>query len=163
MSYHDASLPHGADDVARLARASETERRFVAALRLWLTTPEAQAEVWRDFAAAQGPAAGRAALRAFEAYLEAVAHGASRKLWRHNVGCVCLGRDEAALAEAMRAAAAGNRERAYAALAPLVRTEALPRAVEAAGALGLALAAVSVSIAPVEGSAPRPACFRRLH
>lgn len=157
---HDPKPLNAAEAVAFLRDAPPTERRVVEALRLWLEGPEAQAAAWRAFAADQGAEAGRVSLRAFEAYLLAVAEGAARRLRRHRLGCPCVAEDEAALAAAVAAAACDDREAAYAALHGLVRPEAAPRAVAAAAALDRALAERP---ADQGGSAARAAPFRRLH
>jgi hypothetical protein len=129
----------GAEPVGALADAPEAERRVVCALRLWLAAPEGRRAAEGVLGEGLDPARARAAACAFDAWLGAVAEGAARKLWRHAPGCPCLGRDEAALAGAVREAAAGRREAAWAMLAPCLRVEALFAAAEAAGALGRAL------------------------
>jgi hypothetical protein len=133
----------GAAAVGALDAAAGPERRFVRCLRLWLVAPERRFEA--EAALTEGlpvAVAARAAER-FDGYLAAVADAATRKLWRHHPGCPCLGRDEAMLAGAMREAAAGARERAWAILSPAIRAAALFEVAERAGLLGRALAAAA--------------------
>jgi hypothetical protein len=76
--------------------------RFVAALRLWLDGPDRRAEVWSAFAIRLGAAGGRAALKAFEDYLGAVADGAVRPIARRRHGDPWATADEAALAATLQ-------------------------------------------------------------
>jgi hypothetical protein len=131
---------NGAEPVGALAQAPDPERRFVTGLRLWLAGPHRRAEAEAALTAGLDPGRAARAAAAFDAYLGAIAAGALRRLWRHAPGCPCLGRDEALLSGAMREAAAGDREAAWAILTPAIRAAALFETAEAAGALGRALA-----------------------
>jgi hypothetical protein len=122
-----------------LADAPEADRLFVAALRLWLASPEGPSHALAHLSLTLGPAAGRRASAALSACLSAVADGAVRRFWRHRPGCACMGRDEAALCALIAAAGAGALETAYGAAAALVRPEALFPTVESAAQLGRAL------------------------
>jgi hypothetical protein len=141
-----AAAQDGAEPVGALDDAAGPERRFVRALRLWLDGPgrgpEARAALGDGLPAADAAAAATL----FEGYLAAIAAGAVRKLWRHRPDCPCLGRDEAMLAGAMREAAAGARERAWAILSPAIRPSALFETVERAGLLGRRLGAAGPGV-----------------
>ncbi|TVQ53073.1 MAG: hypothetical protein EA355_13945 [Rhodobacteraceae bacterium] len=131
----------GAEPVGRLADAAPAARRFVRTLRLWLTSPEGQAQAWNGLATDLGAARGRAALAAFERFIDVLVAGAAGPIWRHPAGRPCVGRDEAALAGAVIAAGAGDFAMAHALLAPLLRPDAVAPAIGAAGRLGAAFAA----------------------
>lgn len=128
----------GAEPVGRLADAAPAARLFVRTLRLWLTAPQGRAEAWNGLATDLGAARGRDALAAFERFIDVLVDGAAGPIWRHRDGCVCVGRDEAALAGAVIAAGAGDFAMAHALLAPLLHPDAVAPAIGAAGRLGAA-------------------------
>jgi hypothetical protein len=161
MSHHDPMFPNGGDTVGLLDKCSPADRLLVTALRLWVSGPGAQAEVWNMFATRFGPAAGRAALNAFETYLATVARSISRTLWKHGPGCPCIGRDEADLAAIVALAARGETGLATARAARFVRADRLGEVIAAAGPLGRALA--SPRSRDMEGSARRSVGFPTLH
>jgi hypothetical protein len=141
VSVVDPQLHAGAAPVGRLAEAHPADRLLVAALRLWLDAPEGRGRAATLLALDLGAERAERSVSAMERFLEAVANGATRRLWRSRPGCAGLGRDEAALAELARLAAAGPLERAYGAAAALVRPAALFETVETAAHLGRALRA----------------------
>lgn len=141
MSVVDPQLHAGAAPVGLLAEAHPADRLLVGALRLWLDAPEGRGRAAALLALELGPERAERAVRAMERFLEAVACGAARRLWRSRPGCAGLGRDEAALAELARLAGAGSLESAYGAAAALVRPPALFETVETAAQLGRALRA----------------------
>lgn len=163
MSFHDTSFPRGDDAVGRLAERSATEQLLVRGIRLWLEGPDAQARVWNEFATTFGPAHGRLALRAFEAYLEAVACSIERRLWRHAPGCPCIGRDEEALASLVTLAARGQSGAAVAVAARLVRVDAIQSTIETATELGRLLFGLQSSSPDLEGSMLPGRSVRTLH
>lgn len=163
MSFHDTSFPRGDEAVGRLAERSATEQLLVRGMRLWLGGPDAQARVWNEFATTFGPAHGRQALRAFEAYLEAVAQAIERRLWRHAPGCPCIGRDEEALASLVTLAARGQSGAAIAVAARFIRAECLPEVIETAASLGWLLADFAADTRDTEDSVQRSQRFRTVH
>ncbi len=131
----------GARAVGDLAARDHADRLFIVTLRLWLQGPERQAEAWSGLSGALGAQQARAALRALEGFLEAMAHGARGAIWRHAPCCKRLGRDEALMADAVAAAARGDLGQAAALLAPLTHAQARPALVGTAEQLGRALRA----------------------
>ncbi len=161
MSYHNEISPEGGEAVGLFDRLPPAERLIVTALRRWPAGPEAQAEVWNDFAALLGAARGRRALRAFEAFIATLALAAARALWHHGPECPCVGRDEAEIAATITCAARGDGPGARSHAERVARAEAVPALVAAAAVLGEALA--DGTGGDREGSASRTRCFRRLH
>lgn len=161
MSFHGPVRPKGAETVGWLDERPATERLVVWSLRRWLDGPEAQAEVWNAFAAQLGAGPGRRALRAFEAYLGAVAEATTRRLCRHAASCSCVGRDEADLAAVVTLAGRGEQALAAERAARLVPPERAPAVTLAAA--GLARLVAGCDMPPTEGSAWRNAGFPWLH
>lgn len=131
MSFHRRDLAAGVAPATPLADLRPLERRFIAALRLWLGDPEARTAVWNDLARTMGAADGRAALAAFEDYLAAVAEGAARRLKRGAPGDPLACADECALAAALTGAVAPG----------FIRPDARGGVIAAARRAGMALAA----------------------
>lgn len=161
MSIHGPVSPDGAETVGWLERLPPTGVLVVWSVRRWLDGPEAQAEVWNAFATALGAERGRCALRAFEAYLGAIATAATRRLCRHAASCPCVGRDEADLAAIVSLAGRGEMAGAAEHAARIVPPERLPAVLMAATELARLVAGCDVP--RKEGSARRNAGFRRLH
>lgn len=150
--------PFGGQAVGALTAVSPAEQRFVRAMRLRLCGGPHQGTAWRELSAELGAEPARAAMRALEAFLWAVAQGAARRLRRHHPCCLCLGRDEALLADVVRAAAQGAEgfDRACGLLHDTVRPEARPAVIATAGVLGRALACTrrDASVAPLREADP---------
>ena len=161
MSFHGPLTPEGGESAGWLETMPEAERLVVWSLRRWLDGPDGQAEVWNAFATRLGAERGRNALRAFEAYLEALATGTTRRLCRHAAGCPCVGRDEADLAAIVTLAARGEPGATSARAARFVAPDRLAGVVAASARLGGLL--VGSGPARKEGPAMRGARFRTLH
>ena len=129
----DPDLPFGAQPVAHAGDLAPDERRLLRLFRRWLSGYEAQRAAWADLCEHHGDAGARAALAAFEAWLSAVADGATRRLQRHHLPCPCVGRDEALLTGLVSAAGRGDAETARALALEIVR----PDAASFVGSVGL--------------------------
>lgn len=132
--------PHrGGAPVGLITELEALEASAVLYLRLWFDGPEAQAQVWNDFAQGLGPAAGRHALQNFEALCDLCSRQARRPLMRHRVSCKCLGADECCFANVVAAASEGAREDAFMLASAMLRADAAALIVPLAEAFGLAL------------------------
>ncbi|MRU16612.1 hypothetical protein FDP25_14315 [Roseovarius sp. A21] len=98
----------GAAVVGRLTDLPPWEADLILSMRLWMQSPEGQAEVWNGFARCFGPVEGRAEMQQFESLLRNLCHNARRPLVRHALGCTCIGTDEAVLRMLVREAARGD-------------------------------------------------------
>lgn len=98
----------GAAVVGRLTDLPPWEADLILSMRLWMQSPEGQAEVWNGFARCFGPAEGRAEMQQFESLLRSLCSNARRPLVRHALGCTCIGTDEAVLRMLVREAARGD-------------------------------------------------------
>lgn len=129
----------GGAPVGLVTELPEVEMGAVLYLRLWCDGPEAQAQVWNDFASGLGARHGRSALKAFERLCSmAVDHG-RRPLMRHQITCRCLGADEAAFANLIGAAAEGERDDAMILASIIVRPDLALSVAALAEEFGLAL------------------------
>ncbi len=94
--------------VGRLTDIAFWEAEFILSMRLWMSSPEGQAEVWNGFARCFGAPAGRSEMRCFESLLSNINMHARRPLVRHGLGCDCIGSDEAILRTLVREATRGD-------------------------------------------------------
>src|SRR6056297_1832661 len=94
--------------VGRLTDIAFWEAEFILSMRLWMSSPEGQAEVWNGFARCFGAPAGRSEMRCFESLLSNINMHARRPLVRHGLGCDCIGSDEAILRTLVRDATRGD-------------------------------------------------------
>ncbi len=141
--------PHrGGAPVGYLAELDTVEAGAIRYLRLWCDGPEAQAQVWNDFAISLGPAYGRSALRSFETLCDLCIRHARRPLMRHHVQCDCLGADEACFANFVAAASRGEREDALMIASVMVRTDVAMLLVGLAEEFGHALYRMSATKQP---------------
>ena len=115
------------------------EAGAVRCLRLWCDGPDAQAQVWNDFATALGPEKGREALRSFETLCALCAEHGRRPLMRHAVTCKCLGADESCFANFVGYASEGEVQDALMIATVMVRPDIAPSLVSLAQDFGLAL------------------------
>ena len=104
----DGSKSAGGSVVGRLGDAVPWEADLILAMRLWMDSPEGQAEVWNEFARCFGAEHGRAELRHFETLLTHLCTHARRPLVRHGLCCDCIGSDEAILQTLVREAVRGD-------------------------------------------------------
>lgn len=136
----NAMAPHrGGAPVGFVAELGPVEASAVLYLRLWCDGPDAQAQVWNDFATSLGPQRGRKALKAFENLCELCVRHGRRPLMRHRVNCKCLGADESCFANFVGYATDGEREDALLIATTIVRPDIAPMVVECAQQFGLAL------------------------
>lgn len=129
----------GGAPVGYLNEISDIESSSVLYFRLWCTGPEAQSQVWNDFAMSLGPAQGRAALKVFERLCGLIFHHSRRQLMHHDITCQCLGGDEAIFANFVAAATQGDREEAMLMASLLVRSDIAVTLADLAQQFGLAV------------------------
>lgn len=134
MTRHRGGAP-----VGFVTELGPIEAGAVLYLRLWCDGPDAQAQVWNDFASSLGPRRGRDALSAFECLRDVCVRHGRRPLMRHQVNCKCLGADESCFANFIGYATDGEREDALLIATTIVRPDIAPVAVECAQKFGLAL------------------------
>lgn len=132
--------PHrGGAPVGYVHELGPVEAGAVLYLRLWCDGPEAQAQVWNDFASGLGPASGRRALKSFETLCDLCVQHGRRPLMHHHVTCKCLGADESCFANFIGYAAEGEREDALLIATTIVRPDMALCLVGVAQEFGLAL------------------------
>lgn len=135
----DQSQKRGGAPVGFITELDGIEAACVIYLRLWCDGPEAQAQVWNDFASSLGPESGRKALKSFEDLCSLCIQHGRRPLMRHAVRCKCLGADESCFANFIAAAATGEREDALMIAMLLVRPDIAPLIASLAADFGFAL------------------------
>lgn len=139
--------PHsGGAPVGHLQDLGPIEAGAVVYLRLWCDGPDAQAQVWNDFATALGPQNGRRALASFETLCGLCVQYGRRPLMRHDVNCTCLGADESCFAIFVGTASEGEREDALLIAMTLVRPDMAPALVGLAQEFGLALRRMALKV-----------------
>lgn len=137
--------PHrGGAPVGYVAELGPVEAGAVLYLRLWCDGPDAQMQVWQDFATALGPQTGRKALKSFETLCDLCARHGRRPLMRHHVSCKCLGADESCFANFIGYASEGEREDALLIAMNIVRPDIAPALVGVAQDFGLALRRMAI-------------------
>lgn len=129
----------GGAPVGYVTELGPVEAGAVLYLRLWCDGPDAQTQVWNDFATALGPEKGRKALKSFETLCDLCVRHGRRPLMRHNVTCKCLGADEACFANFVGYASEGDREDALMIATTIVRPDMAAVLVGVAEEFGLAL------------------------
>lgn len=142
----NAMIPHrGGAPVGYVKELSPVEAGAVLYLRLWCDGPDAQAQVWNDFATALGPERGQKALRSFGSLCDLCARHGRRPLMRHHVNCKCLGADESCFANFIGYACDGEREDALLIATTIVRPDMAPSLVGLAQDFGLALKRMAIN------------------
>lgn len=124
-------------------------------LRLWCDGPEAQAQVWNDFATGLGHDLGRRTLHSFERLCTLCETYARRPLMRRSLHCKCFGSDEFCFANFIVTAAEGEREDALMIATLLVRPDVAPLVVALAAEVGLALKRMRLRAAEAAKQRPR--------
>lgn len=122
---HEA-FKRGSSPVGYLDEFPEIEAKAITYLRLWCHAPEAQAEIWNELAEVFGPEQAKEELRNFESLVSMMLRNTRRPLMRHQLGCKCVGSDEAAFAHFIAAACSGEREDAMLIASFLVKPEIAP-------------------------------------
>ena len=135
----DAQQNRGGAPVGFITELDSIEAASVIYLRLWCDGPDAQAQVWNDFASGLGPDQGRNAVQSFEELCRLCARHGRRPLMRHSVQCKCLGADESCFANFIATAVDGEREDALLIATLLVRPDVAPLITSHATNFGLAL------------------------
>lgn len=105
--------PQGAETVGVFLKLKPGVRLLVWSLRAWVEGPSGQAAVWSHFSGKLGARDGRAATKAFEHFLMAIAANRSRVIYKHALQCACVSADETSLANLVLAAGEGEIELAY--------------------------------------------------
>ncbi|MEL6414076.1 MAG: hypothetical protein AAFS01_03640 [Pseudomonadota bacterium] len=141
----NAMVPHrGGAPVGYVTELGPVEAGAVLYLRLWCDGPDAQIQVWNDFATALGAESGRKALKSFETLCDLCVRHGRRPLMRHNVTCKCLGADESCFANFVGYASEGDREDALLIATTMVRPDVAPALVGVAQEFGLALKRMAI-------------------
>ncbi|GGF33817.1 hypothetical protein GCM10011611_45060 [Aliidongia dinghuensis] len=150
MSGH---TPHHPTSLSELELA---ERLVVWSFRRWVSGTENWALVEREFRRQFADTAAQGALRSFAMFVEALRCHARRVIRYHQPGCPCLGSDEVCVLTLVTATQAGDMNLATATGRWLVRPEGLDRLVEAAAALGRAMACQDLLLPRRLGDDVRP-------
>lgn len=132
------------------------ERLVVWSFRRWVSGTENWALVEREFRRQFADGAAHGALRSFAMFVEALRCHARRVIRYHQPGCPCLGCDEVCVLTMITAAQAGDLNLAKATGRWLVRAEGLDDLMQAAGALGLAMARQDLRLPRRIGDDTRP-------
>jgi hypothetical protein len=152
----------GAAVVGRLTDLPAWEADLILSMRLWMQSPEGQAEVWTGFARCFGTVEGRAEMQQFESLLRGLCHNARRPFVRHALGCTCLGTDEAVLRMLVREAARGDLAEATLIASLLVPAGQAEQIALQSARVGRALQRMARHI-PQSASRPDPPPNRRFH
>jgi hypothetical protein len=135
----------GGAPVGFISELDGIEAASVIYLRLWCEGPDAQTQVWNDFASGLGSEQGRKALKSFEDLCSLCTRHGRRPLMRHSVHCKCLGADESCFANFIATAATGEREDAMLIATLLVRPDVAPLISSLAADVGHALMRMRLS------------------
>ncbi len=135
----NAASKRGAAPVGFVTDLPAFEARAILYLRLWCGGRDGQNQVWNDFASAFGSQTGKNTLQDFEALVDMLLAHARRPLMRHQIGCSCVGADEAAFANFLAAAAEGAREDAMLLASLMARPDMAPVLTAMAIPVGTAL------------------------
>ena len=98
----------GGSAVAQMADLDPWEAMLVRSLRLWCEGPTGQSSVLEMFGDVAPHGDGRRAYEVFDDLMRMLVAGAQRPLVRHDVGCSCVGADEAVFANLVRVASDGH-------------------------------------------------------
>lgn len=134
----------GGAPVGYVGDLGPVEAGAVLYLRLWCEGPDAQTQVWNDFATALGPQNGKQVLTSFESLCDLCMRHGRRPLMRHHVACKCLGADESCFANFIGYASEGAREDALLMAMMIVRPDMAGPLVGLAEDFGLALRRMSL-------------------
>ena len=129
----------GGAPVGHIAELDAIEAASIIYLRLWADGPDAQRQVWNEFATTLGPDRGRRTLETFEELCVLCAQHARRPMMRHAVRCKCVGADESCFANFIATAVEGPREAAMLIATLMVRPDVAPLITSLAVEFGLAL------------------------
>ena len=132
------------------------ERLVVWSFRRWVSGTENWALVEREFRRQFADSAAHGALRSFAMFIEALRCHARRVIRYHQPGCPCLGCDEVCVLTMITASQAGDTNLAKATGRWLVRAEGLDDLMQAAGALGQAMARQDLHLPRRIGDDTRP-------
>ena len=137
-------LRRGGSPVGLVADLDAVEAGAVLCLRLWCGDASTRVQVGSDLSSALGAAAGRQALGALDGMCRLCAGHGRRPILHHQVGCACLGADEACFARIVGAASDGDREDAALIATLMVRPDFAMTLAGHAETLGLALRRMAV-------------------
>lgn len=137
MSFHNP--PRGGAAVGVLTDLDAVETAAVIYLRLWADRGNADTALEAEFTNSLGHHLGTETADTLNEIGAMIAHYGRRPLMRHQVGCKCLGADEACFANLIGAASEGNREDAMLMAALIVRPDVAPALAQLAQTYGLAL------------------------
>lgn len=141
----NAMTPHrGGAPVGYVTELGPIEAGAVLYLRLRCDGPDAQAQVWSDFATALGASHGRKALTSFGTLCDLCVRHGRRPLMRHHVTCKRLGADEPCFANFIGYASEGEREDAILIAATMVRPDMALPLVDLAQGFDLALKRMAI-------------------
>lgn len=98
----------GAATVAVLSNMDPWEVNLVLNLRLWCEGSSGQSQVWNEYRNALSGEHATHECHAFETLVRTIVSSAHRPLVRHQVGCSCVGADEAIFVNLVRMASEGH-------------------------------------------------------
>lgn len=129
----------GGAPVGFLSELPSLEAASVCFLRLWCESAATQKQAVQDLNSLLGAGHGAVAVDALRSICDLLSRHARRKMMRHQMGCSCLGADEACFANLVAEASFGQREDAMMFAMLIVRADFAPSLVGAAEQFGLAL------------------------
>ena len=153
MSVHAAEASYHPTTLGEL---DQPERLVVWSFRRWVSGTENWALVEREFRRQFADGAAHGALRSFAMFVEALRCHARRVIRYHQPGCPCLGCDEVCVLTMITAAQAGDLNLAKATGRWLVRADGLDDLMQAAAALGQAMARQDLHLPRRLGDDTRP-------
>ncbi|MGB3553526.1 MAG: hypothetical protein WBA25_02680 [Jannaschia sp.] len=136
----EGSPTSGGATVADLRALPSPQALTVLFLRDWCEGPEGRKRVASVLKGALGPAQGSAACEAWDSLIGMLVGEGRRPLMRHDLGCRCVGSDEAVIANLLAVAATGAREDAMLVVSLLLPGDRLIVAAHFAEVAGLAVA-----------------------
>lgn len=134
----------GAAPVGLVDDLGPVESSAVYYLRLWCDGPDAQQSIQDDFVASLGQENGSRLAKNFSTLCEVYSRQGRRSLVRHDLGCKCVGADEACFANFIGYASEGEREDAILLASTAVTPSYAPLLVSLAQDFGLALRRMSL-------------------
>lgn len=131
------AVPAGASKVADLRAMPGNQALAVMFFRDWCSGCRSSVE--KALVESLGFERGGATVAALDEFMELLAHQGRRPVRYHDLHCVCVGADEAVIANLLHLAATGEREDAMLVASLLLPGETLSIAVEAARIAGLGI------------------------
>lgn len=137
MSIHQTF--RGAAPVGYLNELSPLKLAAIVYFRMTCTSPEARAQLSKDFALAFGKVHGSIYEELIANFAQVLVQKSYRTIMRHDPDCKCFGDDENTIADMIVTAAGGDREKAQSLAVNLVPYEKANQLIGLAEEIGLAL------------------------